>query len=154
MDVEWSERQLRERLEEHAGRTLSDAEWETFKQIQLQLAREAAAGRRGILARAGDLLGGVGQLLAVLLVTFLIGAVTYALVVGLTWAYVPHKLETVGWDGTELSAGSFLGGAWTAGLIIFFIWGSQAPRTTAVVWGLSMLGGVIALAIGAILRVA
>ena len=75
MGVEQAERQLREQLEEHFGRRLSDDEWALFKQIQRQSSpgersggyeagwRWAPKERLVFFAAIGVALAGVGMLL-------------------------------------------------------------------------------------------
>lgn len=152
MDVEQVERQLRKQVEEHVGRPLSDEEWETFKRIQLQTAQETPLSPRKtsrVASAARTLAAFIGMVLLVLLVGAAVWLVVGVVLVGLLWAYSPGTLrqtseENAGWDW----AGSifFL---WLTGYWVFAYW-----TIARVVLALSLFLGVIALAIGAIIRAA
>jgi len=140
------DRTLRGLVEDRAGRRLTDDEWRVFKDAQLA----TAAGGSPKAHDSSDFLAGVGGLLGFLLIIFVIGVVVSGLYLGLVWAYDPDQLQK---EDLAKDMGSFFGGAAFVGLWAVFFYGSF-PKTTAVVGGLFLVPGVIALLIGAIIRVA
>lgn len=145
VDADEVDRVLRTYVEDQAGRSISDDEWRIFKSRQLA----ASAGQSSKTSAWSERLAGAGGLLAFIVIVFLIGVLVSALYLGLMWAFDPQQLKS---EDLAKSVGGFFGGA---ALVGFWAVVSYAhfPKTTAVVGGLFLFGGLTALVIGAILRV-
>jgi hypothetical protein len=151
-----AEREIREQLEKRVGRSLSDEEWEAFKQAAAQRATDSSAGTTS--PKQGETSAGRGcaAWLGVAITFVLIGAVLEALALGLNWAYdlnwTPWRKGGSG-SGEEFF-GTLLGGAVMfafLGWISFEVFGA---RWSQIILAILLAGGTIALITGAIVRTA
>jgi hypothetical protein len=147
---------LRQQLEKQVGRPLTDDEWETFKRLQLEAATgesSTAAGdeSRGVVARTAR---SVAALIGAVIVAFLVGTavtiVVVAMLLGLLWAYSPGTLDSAGEDDavSVYDALGFVFAEAFVGLLVMSYW-----SLARLLLGLGLGVGLIALAIGAVIRV-
>lgn len=155
MDLRTTDAALREQVEQHVGRPLTDDEWETFKRVQLGSATGASPAATGpesggAVARTAR---SIAALLGALTLAFLVGVavtiVVVALVLGLLWAYSPGTLDTAGDDHTGVyDAIVFVFAEAFFGFLVMANW-----VLARLLLGLGLGVGLIALAIGAVIRV-
>jgi 1,4-dihydroxy-2-naphthoate octaprenyltransferase len=150
------ERRLREQVEQAIGRRVSDQEWEAFKLARLQRAQSGSweatsPPKAGVFARAAGFLAGLAGVVALPLLAGLLVAVVFGgLIAGLAWAYDPGALDRSGFGG-DVVGGVF--GLWFVGWLVWSAW-SNWRRATPILLALALLIGLVALAIGALIRAA
>jgi hypothetical protein len=133
------EQDLRTQLEAALGRELSEDEWQAVAGGGHNTPEPARSRARSV---AEGTLSTVGFVLG----TLLAGAVAYGLLLGLLWAYNPGALED-----ENLSVSGLVVGAWFVGFVAV---GSVVnwPRAAPILLGVGFVGGLVALAIGALIR--
>lgn len=140
-----SERKLKEHLERSLGRPVTDDEWAALLRAGGERVEQPEERpRRSVRSFAAGTLRVVGFVLGMILV----GAVVYGLALGLLWAYNPSGLKD-----EELGLGGLVAAAWFTGFLVVSAWQAY-PKATAIVLGLGLVLGGVALAIGALLKAA
>ena len=142
---------LREQVERHVGRALTDDEWQRFR--SLHLGAEEGSGAHGtggvVSGTVRSLAAFVGILALALLAGLAVSAVVALLVLGLVWAYSPGSLDRGG--GSETSGWDALGFLFVAVIFGFTVMANWS--LARVLLGIGIGVGMVAIAIGALIRV-